>query len=149
MSPVAIVLDQDLPTTLQSQKQSVVGSQGPRLVIGSPSTAQDGTYPDLIKELEKDSANVDEVEKQMLDRILDGGKSFTFSPRRGQILTRVPHSYLSHKGQVFFRPHDPLDIRLRDAWIQAELPRFSNSRWSAASWEVSSPQRTPRINASG
>jgi hypothetical protein len=73
MSPIAIELDQDPPTTLQSQKQSVVGSPGPILVIGSPSTAQDGTYPDLINQLETDSVDVTEVEKQMVDRILDGG----------------------------------------------------------------------------
>lgn len=75
MSPVATKLDEDVPATLQSQKQPVIGSLGPTLVIGSPATAQDGTYPGLISELQKDSANASEVEKQMIDRILDGGKS--------------------------------------------------------------------------
>lgn len=70
MSPVAVEL---LPTTLQLQNQPMVGAPGPALVIGSPSTAQDGTYPSLINELERDTANVSEVEKQMVDRILDGG----------------------------------------------------------------------------
>lgn len=93
MSPVAIELDQNLPTTLQSQKQSVVGSPGPTLVIGSPSTAQDGTYPELINELEQDSANTSEVEKQMIDRILDGGELPHILPagRRGRMLIRVLH----------------------------------------------------------
>ena len=77
MPPVAIDLTQDLPTTSESQKQSLVDSPGPTLVIGSPSTAQDGTYPNLINELEKDSASATEVEKQMMDRILDGGGLFT------------------------------------------------------------------------
>lgn len=77
MSPVAIQLNQDLSNTPQSQKQSIVGPQGPTLVIGSPSTAQDGSYPDLISELEKGSANASEVEKQMVDRILDGATSLT------------------------------------------------------------------------
>ena len=63
MSPEAIDLTQDLPTTPESQKQSLVGSPGPTLAIGSPSTAQGGTYPDLINELEKGSADVSEVEK--------------------------------------------------------------------------------------
>jgi hypothetical protein len=74
MSPVAVELVQDLPTTSQPQKQPV--ASGPTLVIGSPSTAQDGTYPSLISELERDTADASEVEKQMVDRILDGGKSF-------------------------------------------------------------------------
>lgn len=73
MSPVAVQPIQDLPTTSHQQKQSAVGAPGPALAIGSPSTAQDGTYPSLISELERDSANVSEVERQMLDRILDGG----------------------------------------------------------------------------
>ena len=78
MSPVAVELVQDLPTTApQPQKQSVVGASGPTLVIGSPSTAQDGTYPSLINELERDAG---EVEKQMVDRILDGGRFLC--PRR-------------------------------------------------------------------
>ena len=80
MSPVAVQLVQDLPMaprSAQPQKQSDVDSTGPTLVIGSPSTAQDGTYPDLISELEKAFTNASEVEKQMVDRILDGGMLFT------------------------------------------------------------------------
>jgi len=73
MSPVAVELIQDLPTTSHQQKQPAVGASGPTLVIGSPLTAQDGTYPSLISELERDSAGAGEVERQMLDRILDGG----------------------------------------------------------------------------
>jgi len=76
MSPVAVELAQD-STKVQSQKQAVVGSPGPALVIGSPSTAQDGTYQSLISELEKASGNANEVEKQMVDRILDGATSVT------------------------------------------------------------------------
>ena len=74
---MATQLTQDLSNTSQSQKQSIVDSPGPTLVIGSPSTAQDGSYPGLIDELEKGSANASEVEKQMVDRILDGGMSFS------------------------------------------------------------------------
>lgn len=77
MSPVAVQFSHDLSNTSQSQKQSIVDSPGPTLVIGSPSTAQDGSYPDLISELEKGSANASEVEKQMVDRILDGATSLT------------------------------------------------------------------------
>jgi len=83
MSPVAVELAQDLPTTSQPHKQPVVGTPGPTLVIGSPSTAKDGTYPSLISELEKDLASASKVEKQMVDRILDGGRLFVLlSPHR-------------------------------------------------------------------
>ena len=71
---MAVELAKDLPTS-EPQKQSVVGVPGPTLVIGSPSTAQDGTYLSLISELEKGAANASSVEKQMVDRILDGGRS--------------------------------------------------------------------------
>jgi hypothetical protein len=74
MSPVAVQLTQDLLTASNPQKQPVAGVSGPALVIGSPSTAQDGTYPGLISELGRDSAS--EVERQMVDRILDGGMWF-------------------------------------------------------------------------
>lgn len=76
MSPVALELAQDLSAS-QPQKQSAAGVPGPTLVIGSPSTAQDGSYPSLISELEKDTASTSAVEKQMVDRILDGATSVT------------------------------------------------------------------------
>ena len=63
------------------------------MVVGSPSTAQDGTYPSLISELESDTANENEVEKQMVDRILDGGRLLIFlSGRRN--LTETTHTQL-------------------------------------------------------
>lgn len=73
---MAVELAQGLPTS-EPQKQPVVGAPGPILVIGSPSTAQDGTYLSLISELEKGTANASAVEKQMVDRILDGATSVT------------------------------------------------------------------------
>ena len=78
MSPVAVELIQDLPTTSHQQKRLVVvTASGLTLVIGSPLTAQDGTYPSLISELERDPADAGEVERQMLDRVLDGGVLFS------------------------------------------------------------------------
>ena len=84
MSPVAVglVQDQDLPATLKLEEQSMTGAPGPVLVIGSPSTAQDGTYPSFISELERDTTNASEVEKQMVDRILDGGGSLRGRKKR-------------------------------------------------------------------
>jgi len=80
MSPVAVEIAQDLPMapgSTEHRKQSNGSSPGLTLVIGSPSTAQDGTYPDLISELKNDSAHASGVEKQMVDRILDGGMLLT------------------------------------------------------------------------
>ena len=113
MSPVAVELIQDLPTTSHQQKQPVVSASGPTLVIGSPLTAQDGTYPSLISELERDFADTSEVERQMLDRILDGGKFFV--PSSFHTKERTPthiYSYFRDQGQVFFRPRRSLRVRI-------------------------------------
>jgi hypothetical protein len=106
MSPVAVQLTQDLPTASNPQKQPVVGVSGPALVIGSPSTAQDGTYPGLISELGRDSAS--EVERQMVDRILDGG--MWSIPRflketEGKILTRTSQTAASVTKDKFSSVH--------------------------------------------
>lgn len=42
----------------------------PVLVIGSPATAQDGKYQILVQDLEASQR----VERQMVDRLLDGGE---------------------------------------------------------------------------
>ena len=44
-------------------------AKGPALVIGSPSTAQNGSYQKIISDLEATRG----VERQMIDRLLDGG----------------------------------------------------------------------------
>lgn len=52
---------------------------GPALVVGSLGTAQDGRYQNLIVELSQSeelrSLGSNAVERQILDRILDGGES--------------------------------------------------------------------------
>jgi anamorsin len=48
-----------------------VPSKGPALAIGSLVTAQDGKYQALISDLEGSR----HVERQMLDRLLDGGRA--------------------------------------------------------------------------
>ena len=48
-----------------------VSAPGRALVIGSLVTAQDGSYQDVIS---KQTANGNEVERQLLDRIVDEGK---------------------------------------------------------------------------
>jgi hypothetical protein len=53
---------------------ATVPTKGPALVIGSPSTALDGKYQALVSELEQTR----QVERQMLDRLVDQGMAFLF-----------------------------------------------------------------------
>jgi hypothetical protein len=62
--------------------KSTVSEKGPALVIGSLSTAQDGKYQRIVSELEATR----QVERQMLDRLLDRGDAFIF--------IEEPHSHL-------------------------------------------------------
>lgn len=61
--------------------------KGPALAIGSPSTALDGQYQSMVTDLEASR----KVDRQMLDRIVDGG-SFCM-PRfyRALIVQQLPH----------------------------------------------------------
>jgi hypothetical protein len=61
--PVQFKLSSNLVSMLPSSLE------GPALAIGSLSTAKDGKYQSLISELEKER----QVERQMLDRLMDGG----------------------------------------------------------------------------
>lgn len=65
MAPVAICPPSD------DLSKSV---KGPALVIGSLSTAQNGKYQRVVSELEATR----QVERQMLDRLLDRGNAFRF-----------------------------------------------------------------------
>lgn len=59
------------PFTLPASKDLTSASNGSVLAIGSLATAATGKYQSLISSL-KDSA----IEKQMLDRLIDGGALF-------------------------------------------------------------------------
>ncbi|KAL4241952.1 Fe-S cluster assembly protein DRE2 [Abortiporus biennis] len=69
MSPTAIY------TPSHDEQKTLLSSpiKGPALVIGSPHTAEDGKYQSLIKQLEETRR----VDRQMLDRLLDGATSLT------------------------------------------------------------------------
>lgn len=60
MSPTAVY---------ESASITAVPAKGTALVVGALSTAQAGTYQSLIQELEASR----KVDKQMLDRLVDGG----------------------------------------------------------------------------
>ncbi len=86
-------------TLVQAQEKPslvAVPSKGPALAIGSPATAQDGKYQSLIKSLEVSR----EVERHMVDRLLDGGAHITVIRRRRQsqnfsLATTLPPSQFS------------------------------------------------------
>jgi hypothetical protein len=68
MAPVAINPPSDDVSTVSAP------AKGPALVIGSLSTARDGKYQRIVSELEATR----QVERQMLDRLLDRGNVFPF-----------------------------------------------------------------------
>lgn len=73
MAPVATH-----PPSDDISKSTVSGPEkGPALVIGSLSTAQDGKYQHLVSELEATR----QVERQLLDRLLDRGDAPGFLRR--------------------------------------------------------------------
>lgn len=94
MAPVAIYPPS--PNANISNSTAYAPVKGPALVIGSLSTAQDGKYQDVVSELEATR----QVERQMLDRLLDRGNvefSFKMAPL---ILEKLPSS-----NQNLIRPY--------------------------------------------
>ncbi|KAJ8086327.1 electron carrier [Marasmius tenuissimus] len=69
MSPTAVDIAPAPTLPIDSRSTLTSSVKGPALAIGSLSTAQDGAYQDLIGDLEKSRT----VERQMLDRLVDGG----------------------------------------------------------------------------
>lgn len=74
---------------------AAVPATGPALAIGSPATAQDGKYQSLITSLEQSR----EVERHMVDRLLDGGMFINIQGTRKVSVTPSHHPPL---GQVCF-----------------------------------------------
>lgn len=73
MAPAAIYAS---PVVPQDQKVvAAVPVKGPALAIGSPATAEDGRYQSLITSLQETR----QVEKYMVDRLLDGASTLTTS----------------------------------------------------------------------
>jgi hypothetical protein len=75
MAPTAVTLPPDpiaVPLKAQLHHQSNFEQQA-ALVIGSLATAQNGKYQNVISDLAEGGRGADNVERQLLDRILDGG----------------------------------------------------------------------------
>ncbi|KAI0796766.1 cytokine-induced anti-apoptosis inhibitor 1, Fe-S biogenesis-domain-containing protein [Abortiporus biennis] len=85
MSPTAIY------THSHDEQKTLLSSpiKGPALVIGSPHTAEDGKYQSLIKQLEETRR----VDRQMLDRLLDGATSLTPSSFSSVHIVLSPAEY--------------------------------------------------------
>ena len=69
--------------------------KGPALVIGSLSTAQDGKYQSVLESLDHR-----EVERQLIDRLLDGGVCHCFVQMCCQVLKAKTSSHLLALRQV-------------------------------------------------
>jgi hypothetical protein len=78
MAPTAVCAAVTIPETSEPAGTAVLTQTneptGPLLAIGSLTTAQDGKYQALVSNLVA-SATDKTVERQMLDRLIDGGMS--------------------------------------------------------------------------
>lgn len=76
MAPTALFVPPMEPH--QSKILAAVPVKGPALAIGSLATAEDGKYQSLITSLEETR----QVERHLVDRLLDGGKLAILFHRR-------------------------------------------------------------------
>ncbi|KAF8489127.1 DUF689-domain-containing protein [Gautieria morchelliformis] len=102
MAPSAIFYP---PGTPMQEALPTTSLKGPALVIGSLSTAQDGRYQSVLKSLEHR-----DVERQLVDRLVDGA-------------TLLPPSTFSSV-HVILAPHDYDTLTPR-------LPSFLSTLWSS------------------
>jgi hypothetical protein len=79
MAPTAIYAPSPASIAPEAKKPFINGSssheivKGPALAIGSLDTAQDGKYQSLLLRLDAQEGQA--AERQMLDRLIDGGMS--------------------------------------------------------------------------
>lgn len=91
MAPVAIDFSSDFaPIVTNNYERPHSSAKGSALVIGSPSTAQNGLYQKTISDLEATRR----VERQMIDRLLDGGKRILFDADLWNDFKRCIHRQL-------------------------------------------------------
>lgn len=69
MAPTAVYSPSVQNSHPTSEGVSTIPAKGSALAIGSLTTAQDGKYQSLISDLSENR----QVERQMLDRLVDGG----------------------------------------------------------------------------
>ncbi|KAF8605493.1 DUF689-domain-containing protein [Ceratobasidium sp. AG-I] len=85
---------------------AAVMPSGPALVVGSLGTAQDGRYQNLITELSQSedlrSLGPSAVERQILDRILDGGTVLSPKYYSSAHVLITPADYASSAAQLHF-----------------------------------------------
>ena len=107
--------------------------KAPALAIGSLSTAQDGKYQSLISELE----GTRQVEKQLLDRLIDQGTYSLFFYK--STFVNFP-SHLFTTFILWIRPYHSDRVRLRKSESKAALATCSNLLQSDAIWKLASPK---------
>lgn len=89
MSPTAVEISPMTSTLMDSRFTSTTAVKGPALAIGSLSTAQDGKYQSMINDLEGSRT----VERQMLDRLVDGAITLTPSTYNSVHVTLTQSEY--------------------------------------------------------
>ena len=99
----------DLRTQEKPALVAAVPAKGTALAIGSPATAQDGKYQSLITSLEESR----QVERHMVDRLLDGGAHITVIRGSGIVSTMLSHH--PPRLYLFFRPCHPLSVGVRSS----------------------------------
>ncbi|KAI0268362.1 cytokine-induced anti-apoptosis inhibitor 1, Fe-S biogenesis-domain-containing protein [Gloeopeniophorella convolvens] len=118
MAPVAIYTAS--PPADAPKTTALAQAKGSALVIGSLTTAQDGNYQRIVSELEATR----EVERQILDRLLDHGNALTLmlSERSSRLSAKatvlVPGSYASVHVSLSPADHDLLRPRLSELLSQ-------------------------------
>ncbi|KIY73789.1 DUF689-domain-containing protein [Cylindrobasidium torrendii FP15055 ss-10] len=121
-------------------------TKGPALAIGSLSTAQNGRYQTLVTELQASR----DVEKQMLDRIIDGATTLPKTQYSSVHIILAPAEYqdiLPKSSSLFsqlFSALAPLGtIHLKDAPSHSQV----TTELTLAGFNVLTPATTPTIMA--
>ena len=134
MSPTAVY-----PESVNS---APIQSKGPALVIGSLATAQDGKYQSLIGSLEGNR----QVDRQVLDRLMDGGGSRFHTGRRLMLIFSASSCNVNAVS-VLVRARHPIYIRVSNSPAEHLRPSVATVFWPYAIGNTASPQfiiRTPK-----
>ncbi|TFY83953.1 hypothetical protein EWM64_g49, partial [Hericium alpestre] len=89
MAPAAIYVVSQPPLEGSHKTMAGVPLKGPALAIGSLTTAQDGKYQNLVSDLE----NSRQVDRQMLDRLLEGAAVLAPETYASVHVTLAPSEY--------------------------------------------------------
>jgi hypothetical protein len=127
MSPAVLYASSDAP----KPAAKFTPSKGPSLVLGSPATAMDGKYQSLIMSLGENR----DVERQMLDRLTDGGSFSFFS---GTPLLTLDISCDISAIELLLYPLSVVSNRLPSSSNDTPGPPLSNIVRPFTTWDIAS-----------